>query len=190
MLYGEAFKEARLRDAYERLVLDALHGDALLFMREDEIDAAWRVVDPLLAYWRSDPPTSPTTPPARGDPTPPTNSSPATEESGSALTRPPLFTAGRARLPAVVRSAGTRRRLIASFACCRTSRSTCRTSTPVLPAQGRLRARFNAVAIPRPRDDVEATPVYVVFGGLVIQPLQRTSFQRDNSPSAHTVRRR
>ena len=55
MLYGEVFKEARMRDAYERLVLDALHGDALLFMREDEIDAAWRVVDPLLAYWRSDP---------------------------------------------------------------------------------------------------------------------------------------
>ena len=54
MLYGDVFKEARMRDAYERLVLDALHGDALLFMRDDEIDAAWRVVDPLLAYWRSD----------------------------------------------------------------------------------------------------------------------------------------
>jgi glucose-6-phosphate 1-dehydrogenase len=55
LLYGDVFKEARMRDAYERLVLDALHGDALLFMRSDEIDAAWRVVDPLLAYWRSDP---------------------------------------------------------------------------------------------------------------------------------------
>ncbi len=55
MLYGDVFKENRMRDAYERLLLDALHGDALLFMREDEIDAAWRVVDPLLAYWRSDP---------------------------------------------------------------------------------------------------------------------------------------
>lgn len=54
MLYGDVFK-APLRDAYERLLLDALHGDALLFMREDEIDAAWRVVDPLLAYWRTDP---------------------------------------------------------------------------------------------------------------------------------------
>ena len=55
MLYGDVFKENRMRDAYERLLLDALNGDAMLFMREDEIDAAWRVVDPLLAYWRTDP---------------------------------------------------------------------------------------------------------------------------------------
>jgi len=54
MLYGKTF-EAPLKDAYERLLLDALNGDAVLFQREDEIDAAWRVVDPLLAYWRSDP---------------------------------------------------------------------------------------------------------------------------------------
>ncbi len=54
MLYGEAFK-VPLKDAYERLLLDALNGDAVLFMREDEIDAAWRVVDPLLAYWNQDP---------------------------------------------------------------------------------------------------------------------------------------
>jgi glucose-6-phosphate 1-dehydrogenase len=38
MMYGDVFK-APLRDAYERLLVDALHGDALLFMREDEIDA-------------------------------------------------------------------------------------------------------------------------------------------------------
>lgn len=54
MLYGDVFKQP-LRDAYERLLVDALNGDAVLFMREDEIDAAWRVVDPLLAYWRTDP---------------------------------------------------------------------------------------------------------------------------------------
>ncbi|MBC8142530.1 MAG: glucose-6-phosphate dehydrogenase, partial [Armatimonadetes bacterium] len=54
MLYGESF-QAPLKDAYERLLLDALNGDAVLFMREDEIDAAWRVVDPLLAYWKQDP---------------------------------------------------------------------------------------------------------------------------------------
>lgn len=53
MLYGDVF-QAPLRDAYERLLIDALHGDAVLFMREDEIDAAWRVVDPLLAYWRNE----------------------------------------------------------------------------------------------------------------------------------------
>ena len=54
MFYQETF-HVPLRDAYERLLVDALNGDAVLFMREDEIDAAWRVVDPLLAYWRSDP---------------------------------------------------------------------------------------------------------------------------------------
>jgi glucose-6-phosphate 1-dehydrogenase len=54
MYYQETF-QAPLRDAYERLLLDAFNGDAVLFMREDEIDAAWRVVDPLLAYWRSEP---------------------------------------------------------------------------------------------------------------------------------------
>jgi glucose-6-phosphate 1-dehydrogenase len=54
MYYQETFN-APLRDAYERLLVDALAGDAVLFMREDEIDAAWRVVDPLLAYWRSEP---------------------------------------------------------------------------------------------------------------------------------------
>jgi glucose-6-phosphate 1-dehydrogenase len=54
MYYDETFN-APLKDAYERLLLDAFNGDAVLFMREDEIDAAWRVVDPLLAYWRSEP---------------------------------------------------------------------------------------------------------------------------------------
>ena len=54
MFYKDTFN-APLKDAYERLLLDALNGDAVLFMREDEIDAAWRVVDPLLAYWRSEP---------------------------------------------------------------------------------------------------------------------------------------
>jgi glucose-6-phosphate 1-dehydrogenase len=58
MFYQETFKTP-LRDAYERLLVDAMAGDAVLFMREDEIDAAWRVVDPLLAYWRSEQPDFP-----------------------------------------------------------------------------------------------------------------------------------
>jgi glucose-6-phosphate 1-dehydrogenase len=57
-LYGDVFKNP-LRDAYERLLVDAMNGDAVLFMREDEIDAAWRVVDPLLAYWATDNPEFP-----------------------------------------------------------------------------------------------------------------------------------
>jgi glucose-6-phosphate 1-dehydrogenase len=34
---------------YERLLGDAMRGDATLFTREDEVEAAWRVVDPVLA---------------------------------------------------------------------------------------------------------------------------------------------
>ena len=37
-------------DAYERLLLDALSGDASLFMRQDEIERAWEVLDPLIRH--------------------------------------------------------------------------------------------------------------------------------------------
>ena len=36
-------------DAYERVLGDALHGDATLFAREDYVEEAWRIVDPALA---------------------------------------------------------------------------------------------------------------------------------------------
>ena len=39
-------------DAYERLLLDALRGDQTLFLRSDEIEAAWRYVDGVLEVWR------------------------------------------------------------------------------------------------------------------------------------------
>jgi glucose-6-phosphate 1-dehydrogenase len=35
-------------DAYERLLGDAMRGDATLFAREDSVEAAWRIVDPIL----------------------------------------------------------------------------------------------------------------------------------------------
>jgi glucose-6-phosphate 1-dehydrogenase len=35
-------------EAYERLLTDAMHGDAMLFVREDAVEAAWRIVDPIL----------------------------------------------------------------------------------------------------------------------------------------------
>jgi glucose-6-phosphate 1-dehydrogenase len=35
-------------DAYERLLTDAMRGDGLLFVREDAVDAAWAIVDPIL----------------------------------------------------------------------------------------------------------------------------------------------
>ena len=50
--YGEQFKR-RNPDAYETLILDAMLGDATLFMRNDEVEAQWRIVDPLLQAWES-----------------------------------------------------------------------------------------------------------------------------------------
>ncbi len=44
-------------DAYQRLLLDALIGDASLFARGDEVELAWGIVDPILAAWHS--PASP-----------------------------------------------------------------------------------------------------------------------------------
>jgi glucose-6-phosphate 1-dehydrogenase len=41
-------READERDAYERLLGDAMDGDQTLFAREDEVEAAWRVIDPIL----------------------------------------------------------------------------------------------------------------------------------------------
>jgi glucose-6-phosphate 1-dehydrogenase len=44
-------------DAYQRLLLDALMGDASLFARSDEVEHAWQIIDPIIAAWRS--PASP-----------------------------------------------------------------------------------------------------------------------------------
>ena len=40
-----------LPEAYERLLLDVLRGDSTLFMRSDELEAAWKFVTPILDYW-------------------------------------------------------------------------------------------------------------------------------------------
>lgn len=45
--YDEHFGDHALPEAYERLLLDALQGDASLFARSDEIELAWRLTDPL-----------------------------------------------------------------------------------------------------------------------------------------------
>jgi glucose-6-phosphate 1-dehydrogenase len=52
--YGEAF-DGCLPDAYERLLLDALRGDATLFMRSDEVETAWEFVTPILEAWKREP---------------------------------------------------------------------------------------------------------------------------------------
>jgi glucose-6-phosphate 1-dehydrogenase len=48
--YNEAFG-AEPPEAYERLLLDAMNGDATLFTRSDEVQAAWRFVNPILEAW-------------------------------------------------------------------------------------------------------------------------------------------
>jgi glucose-6-phosphate 1-dehydrogenase len=50
--YGTSFLSAS-PEAYERLILDAMRGDATLFTRNDEVDALWRVVDPVLEAWKA-----------------------------------------------------------------------------------------------------------------------------------------
>ena len=40
-----------IMEAYERLLLDAMQGDATLYARSDEVEAAWEFVDPILDYW-------------------------------------------------------------------------------------------------------------------------------------------
>ena len=49
-VYGEAF-HARSPEAYERLLLDALRGDASLFTRSDEVEYAWRFITSILDGW-------------------------------------------------------------------------------------------------------------------------------------------
>ncbi len=51
--YGAAFLE-EAPDAYERLLLDAMLGDPTLFIRSDEVEQAWRIVDPILTAWADD----------------------------------------------------------------------------------------------------------------------------------------
>lgn len=50
--YQSAFGDGGLPDAYERLLLDALNGDASLFARSDEIELAWNIIDPVMDGWK------------------------------------------------------------------------------------------------------------------------------------------
>jgi glucose-6-phosphate 1-dehydrogenase len=52
-LYGTAFL-SQSPEAYERLLMDAMRGDATLFTRDDEVEAQWRVIDPILEAWERD----------------------------------------------------------------------------------------------------------------------------------------
>jgi len=52
--YRSSFKGNSLPDAYERLLLDAVRGDASLFTRADSIEAAWALMDPVITCWEAD----------------------------------------------------------------------------------------------------------------------------------------
>ena len=48
-LYKTAYPGVTIPESYERLLQDAVQGDAALFMRSDEIERAWEIMDPLIA---------------------------------------------------------------------------------------------------------------------------------------------
>jgi glucose-6-phosphate 1-dehydrogenase len=52
-LYGTSFL-SQSPEAYERLIMDAMRGDATLFTRNDEVEAQWRIIDPILEAWEHD----------------------------------------------------------------------------------------------------------------------------------------
>ncbi len=52
-LYGSAFM-SESPEAYERLILDAMRGDATLFTRNDEVLAQWAIIEPILQAWHGD----------------------------------------------------------------------------------------------------------------------------------------
>jgi glucose-6-phosphate 1-dehydrogenase len=51
--YSDSFGDNAIPEAYERLLLDALNGDASLFVRSDGIESSWRLIDPILQGWQT-----------------------------------------------------------------------------------------------------------------------------------------
>jgi glucose-6-phosphate 1-dehydrogenase len=49
--YMDSFGDEPLPEAYERLLMDAMNGDASLFVRNDGIEAAWTLIDPVIQAW-------------------------------------------------------------------------------------------------------------------------------------------
>lgn len=51
--YYSSLGDMHIMEAYERLLLDAMQGDATLYARADEVEAAWRFTDPILDFWKT-----------------------------------------------------------------------------------------------------------------------------------------
>ena len=60
--YNEQFGKSSSPEAYERLLLDVMHGDPTLFMRRDAVETAWRWVMPILDRWQANADPLPTYP--------------------------------------------------------------------------------------------------------------------------------
>jgi glucose-6-phosphate 1-dehydrogenase len=50
---GETFGHSRRRIAYERMLLDVLRNNSALFVRRDEVEAAWKWIDGIIDGWKS-----------------------------------------------------------------------------------------------------------------------------------------
>ena len=59
LTYRRRFSDLKIPEAYESLILDALKGDHSNFVRDDELDASWRIFTPLLHYLDEDPEIQP-----------------------------------------------------------------------------------------------------------------------------------
>ena len=57
--YEDTFGKSALPEAYERLLLDTMTGDAALFTRADEVETAWRLIDPIAQAWEAAPKNKP-----------------------------------------------------------------------------------------------------------------------------------
>ncbi len=56
MTFADSLKDSeKPQDAYERLIMDVIRGDQTLFMRGDEVEAAWAWADPIIASWTDRP---------------------------------------------------------------------------------------------------------------------------------------
>jgi len=53
VFHYQQFRKKELPEAYERLLLDAMHGDPSLFARSDEIEMSWKLVDPMISEWEA-----------------------------------------------------------------------------------------------------------------------------------------
>ena len=57
--YADSFGKTAIPEAYERLLLDTISGDASLFTRADEVETAWSLIDPILEAWEGTPDRQP-----------------------------------------------------------------------------------------------------------------------------------